>query len=82
MRAITNVDGRPGAEGEGGFVTVFILMIMLPVMLMAVALSTTMTGSNKNLVEAIQLIIETNRQFAREESDGQEVIREEVTVSV
>lgn len=43
----------------------------------------TLEEAKKNLVEAIQLVLETNRQLAEEEISGRETIREAFgTISV
>ena len=36
----------------------------------------TLEEARKNLAEAVQLVLETNRQLAEESLEGQEVIRE------
>jgi predicted RNase H-like HicB family nuclease len=42
----------------------------------------TLEETRENLREAIQLIIETNRELARREAEGKKVIREELVVVV
>ena len=42
----------------------------------------TLEEARENLKEAIQLIIESNRELARKETEGKSVIREELTVTV
>lgn len=42
----------------------------------------TLEETRENLKEAIRLIIEANRDLAREESKGKSVIREELVVNV
>ena len=42
----------------------------------------TLEEVRENLKEAVQLIIEANRQLARREIEGKSVIREELTVAV
>ncbi len=42
----------------------------------------TLEETRENLKEAIQLIIEANRELAQRESEGKPVIREELLVSV
>ncbi|NJN98490.1 MAG: type II toxin-antitoxin system HicB family antitoxin [Anaerolineales bacterium] len=42
----------------------------------------TLEETRENLKEAIQLIIETNRELARRETEGKNVIREELVVAV
>ena len=41
----------------------------------------TLEEARENLKEAIQLILEANRELSRRESEGHEVIREQITVS-
>jgi len=41
---------------------------------------TTLEEARSNLIEAIQLVIETNRELARRASEGRAVIREELLV--
>lgn len=42
----------------------------------------TIEEARENLKEAIQLILETNREIARQEAEGKDVIREELEVAV
>ncbi len=42
----------------------------------------TLGEARENLKEAVRLILEANRELARHETDGQEVTREELLVSV
>jgi predicted RNase H-like HicB family nuclease len=42
----------------------------------------TLAEARENLKEAVQLVIEANRQLAREETKGKPVIREELPVAV
>ena len=42
----------------------------------------TLEEARENLKEAIQLIIESNRELTRKETEGKSVIREELTVTV
>ncbi len=42
----------------------------------------TLEEARENLKEAIRLILETNREIARQEAEGKEVIREELEVAV
>ena len=42
----------------------------------------TLEEARENLKEAVQLIIESNRELARKETEGKSVIREELTVTV
>ena len=42
----------------------------------------TLEETRENLREAVQLIIETNRELARREVVGEQVIREELLVAV
>lgn len=42
----------------------------------------TLEETRENLKEAIQLIIETNREIAHKETKGKKVIREELKVAV
>jgi len=42
----------------------------------------TLEEARENLKEAVQLIIEANRQLARREIEGKSVIREELMVAV
>ena len=42
----------------------------------------TLEEARENLKEAIKLVIETNRELAREDAQGKEVLREELTVAV
>lgn len=42
----------------------------------------TLEEARENLKEAVQLIIEANREIARREVDGRPVIREELSVAV
>jgi predicted RNase H-like HicB family nuclease len=42
----------------------------------------TLDEARENLKEAIQLIIEVNRELARREAEGKQVIREELMVAV
>lgn len=42
----------------------------------------TLEEARKNLKEAVQLIIEANRELARAEAEGRNVIREELLVAV
>lgn len=40
----------------------------------------TLEEARENLKEAVQLIIESNRELARREAEGKNVIREQMTV--
>ena len=40
----------------------------------------TLEEARENLVEAIQLVLEANREIARRETEGRKVIREELVV--
>lgn len=42
----------------------------------------TLEEARENLKEAVQLVIEANRELARRETDGKSVIREPLTVAV
>ena len=42
----------------------------------------TLEEARENLKEAVQLIIEANRELARREAEGKQVIREELLVAV
>ena len=42
----------------------------------------TLEEARENLKEAVQLIIEANRELARREAEGKNVIREELMVAV
>jgi predicted RNase H-like HicB family nuclease len=42
----------------------------------------TLEEARENLKEAVQLVVEANRELARRESKGKRVVREELTVSV
>lgn len=42
----------------------------------------TLEEARENLKEAVQLIIEANRELARRETEGKSVIREELIVAV
>jgi len=42
----------------------------------------TIEEARENLIEAVQLIIETNREIARRETVGKNVIREELRIAV
>ena len=42
----------------------------------------TLEEARENLKEAVQLIIESNRELARRETEGREVIREDLMVAV
>lgn len=42
----------------------------------------TLEETRENLKEAVQLIIEANRELARRETEGKRVIREELMVTV
>ena len=42
----------------------------------------TLEEARENLKEAVQLIIEANRELARREAEGRSIIREELTVAV
>jgi predicted RNase H-like HicB family nuclease len=42
----------------------------------------TLEEARENLKEAVQLIIEANRELARRETEGKQVIREELLVPV
>jgi predicted RNase H-like HicB family nuclease len=42
----------------------------------------TLEEARENLKEAVQLIIESNRELARRETEGKEVIREDLMVAV
>ena len=42
----------------------------------------TLEEARENLKEAVQLIIEANRELARRETEGKDVIREELMVAV
>jgi predicted RNase H-like HicB family nuclease len=41
----------------------------------------TLKETRKNLEEAVRMVLEANRELAREESQGQEVIREPFQIS-
>jgi predicted RNase H-like HicB family nuclease len=41
----------------------------------------TLDEARKNLKEAIQLILESNRELARRDAEGHEVIREQIAIS-
>ena len=41
----------------------------------------TLEESRENLKEAVQLIIEANRELARRETEGKDVIREDLLIS-
>ena len=40
----------------------------------------TMEEARENLLEALELVLETNREIAREESQGKDVIREPIAL--
>jgi len=42
----------------------------------------TLEEARENLKEAVQLIIEANRELARREAEGKQVIREELLVAM
>ena len=42
----------------------------------------TLDEARENLKEAVQLVIEANRELARRETEGKNVIREELVVAV
>jgi predicted RNase H-like HicB family nuclease len=42
----------------------------------------TLEEARENLKEAVQLVVTANRELARRESGGKDVIREELTVAV
>jgi predicted RNase H-like HicB family nuclease len=42
----------------------------------------TLEEARENLKEAVQLVVAANRELARRESGGRDVIREELTVAV
>ena len=42
----------------------------------------TLDEARENLKEAVQMIIEVNRELARRESHGKDVVREELRVAV
>lgn len=42
----------------------------------------TIDETRENLKEAVQLIIEANRELARKETEGKNVIREELRIAV
>jgi predicted RNase H-like HicB family nuclease len=42
----------------------------------------TLEETRENLKEAVQLVIEANRELARREAEGKHVIREELLVAV
>lgn len=42
----------------------------------------TLDEARENLKEAVQLIIEANRELARRETEGKSIIREELLVAV
>ena len=42
----------------------------------------TLAEARENLKEAVQFIIESNRELARQEAEGRDVIREELVVAV
>lgn len=44
--------------------------------------SQTLEEARENLKEAVQLIIEANRELARRETVGKDVVREELVVAV
>ena len=41
----------------------------------------TLQEARKNLEEAVRMVLEANKELAREESQGQEVIREPLQIS-
>ena len=41
----------------------------------------TLQEARKNLQEAVRMVLEANKELAREESQGQEVIREPLQIS-
>jgi predicted RNase H-like HicB family nuclease len=41
----------------------------------------TLAEARENLREAVQLVLEANRELARRESDGKAVIREELVIN-
>jgi predicted RNase H-like HicB family nuclease len=42
----------------------------------------TLEEVRENLKEAVQLVVEANRELARRESEGRTVVREELTVAL
>jgi predicted RNase H-like HicB family nuclease len=42
----------------------------------------TLEEARENLKEAVELVVEANRELAKRESKGKRVVREELTVSV
>lgn len=48
----------------------------------AISQERTLEEVRESLKEAIQLILETNRELSRRETEGRDVIRERITVSV
>lgn len=42
----------------------------------------TLEEARENLIEAVQLVIEANREIARRETEGKSVIREDLLVAV
>jgi len=42
----------------------------------------TLEEARENLKEAVQLVIEANRELARRETEGKSVVREELVVAV
>lgn len=42
----------------------------------------TLDETRENLREAVQLVIEANRELARRDAEGRAVVREELTVSI
>jgi predicted RNase H-like HicB family nuclease len=42
----------------------------------------TLEEARENLKEAVQLIIESNRELARRETEGRDVVREDLMVAV
>jgi predicted RNase H-like HicB family nuclease len=42
----------------------------------------TLEEARENLKEAVELVIEANRELARRETEGKQVVREELAVSV
>lgn len=42
----------------------------------------TLDEVRENLKEAVQLIIEVNRALSRKETDGQQIIREELLIAI
>ncbi len=41
----------------------------------------TLEEARANLIEAVEMVLEANRELSQEDADGQEVIREPLTVA-